>query len=172
MKFTYLVTIAVVTLSGCVTNQVMPIAVSEGDAWSGRYRLTWMEGPAAKDGASDEVFSITRTPDADPDKVVEKRRADLARWTLSPDEVEVGELRRFLPDEYNKEWGWASLYATGGIECLGAESHFFVCRVKPGTTVVFGHEGPNQEKILARTGLFGSVLHAGGFELTKLDSPP
>jgi hypothetical protein len=170
MKLALLITISIVTLSGCVTNQGTPTAITthKSNTWDGHYRLTWMEdSPAAEGGASDEELSITRTPDADPAEVDEKLKTDLARWTLSSDEDDIGELRRFLPTEY-EEWGWTSLYTTGAIECL-VSSHFFVCRVEPGTTVIF--EGSVQEKILARTGLFGVALHAGGFELTKLDSP-
>jgi hypothetical protein len=171
-------------------------AAPEGDAWSGRYRLTWVQGPAADDKTPDMVFSIIRAPDADPTKpnkfdgripipmehasdadpakLAEKLHIDLARWTLSSgekiDPQDVGQLRRLPPENYKGLFGWDSMYAKGAIACLDGGYTFFICRVKPGTTVFFGREGPNQAKLLARTGLFGARLHVGAFELTKLDS--
>jgi len=140
-------------------------APEDDDAWSGRYRLTWTEGPAFDVGEPDTVLVIARTPDADPAQYP----GDLARWTAGPDEginkEKAGELSRLSPDNY-QEPGLAALYAAGGIECLDSGVSF-ICRVKPGTTVVFGGQ-----KILARTGFFGGASQAGFFELTKLESTP
>ncbi|MDR0233415.1 MAG: hypothetical protein LBI31_01175 [Zoogloeaceae bacterium] len=140
------------------------VAAPESDDWDGHYRLTWTEGPAADAQVPGMVFSIARAPDADYDNLaVEERGEGLARWTLSTEEGEVVELRRF---DYKR----FEMKAEGGIECLGHDSIFF-CRVKPGTITIFGSGKSYQEKI-ARTGFFGALLHAGAFELTKLDSTP
>jgi hypothetical protein len=84
----------------------------------------------------------------------------LTRWTLSvAGEKDSVTLKRFRP------LGYGGIKAAGGIECVEGGSVFF-CHVTPGATVEFGRD----EKIVARTGFFGSILHQGGFELTKLDS--
>ncbi|MDR2220812.1 MAG: hypothetical protein LBE24_09605 [Methylobacillus sp.] len=153
-------------------------APTTGDAWEGRYRLTWgKDTGGAKAGASGIVIAIERAPNANPAGMDEESRADLARWTLSIydnknlddkniNKISVDELRRFLSDEY------AGIQAKGGIECLQGGVGYF-CRVKPGTTVdyVF-YKG----KVQARTGFFG-LFDApenmeGDVELTPLDPKP
>ncbi|MDO9405413.1 MAG: hypothetical protein Q7T87_15370 [Polaromonas sp.] len=140
-----------------------PLAAATADGWSGSYRLEWVAGvsqPPAR-------VVLAKAPDADPDRLVEKYQADLARWTIAdagaPGETRL--LRRFIGSEYT-EWGWSGLHASGDIECLDA-SRLFVCRTTPGTTVRFGPDGPSQESLLARSGVFGIALHAGAFELNK-----
>ncbi len=110
---------------------------------------------------------LAKAPDADPGKLVEELQSDLLRWTIADvrTPTETVKLRRFLAAEY-EGFGWAALHAAGRIECLDAR-HLFVCRTTPGTTVKIGRDGPQQESLLASTGVFGIVLHAGAFELKK-----
>ncbi|MDO9439249.1 MAG: hypothetical protein Q7T73_00010 [Beijerinckiaceae bacterium] len=139
-------------------------AAQQDDIWSGLYRLEWLGG-----ARSVEDVRIERAPDADPATLVEKYQDDLTRWAMSQDAAprERTTLRRFLPSEY-KGWGWDDLPKDVRIECLDA-SRMFVCRTAPGTTISFGPDRPNRETLLAKTGVFGVVLHAGAFELKKLD---
>ena len=175
------------------TASLSALAAPAGDVWSGHYRMTWVKGPAANDKTPDEVFWIVRAPDADPTKpsridgrtplpegrapdadpvrLAEKLGLDLMRWVVSfdgkIDQEKSRELRRFSPAEY-EDLGWTSMHAAGRIHCLNGGYNLFLCRVKPGTTVTVGRAGPSQEKLLARTGIFGAALHAGAFELTKI----
>ena len=141
------------------------LAAQDDDRWSGLYRLEWV-GAEGRPGAD---MRIERAPDADPAKLVERFQSDLTRWTMSQADVprERTTLRRFLPTEY-KGWGWDDLAKDVRIECLDA-SRLFVCRTAPGTTIFFGPDRPNRETLVARTGVFGVILHAGAFELKKLD---
>ena len=138
-------------------------AATDGDGWSGLYSLDWVPGVPLPDAR----LVLVKAPDADPAKLVEKLQSDLARWTLADPEApkDTVSLRRFLPEEY-AEWGWAGLKSAGRIECLDS-ARMFICRTTPGTVVKFGPEGPSQEMLLARTGVFGIALHAGAFELKK-----
>jgi hypothetical protein len=133
-----------------------------GDNWSGHYGLQWVSISQAG-----SRLVLAKAPDADPEKLVEKYQSDLARWTLADVQTptQTVSLRRFLAAEY-EGLGWAALHAAGQIECLDA-SRMFVCRTRPGTTVKIGRDGPSQESLLAGTGVFGIVLHAGAFELKK-----
>lgn len=137
-------------------------AAPVGDSWSGHYGLQWPG--VSQQGAR---LVLAKAPDADPGKLVEKYQSDLARWTLADVQTptETVSLRRFLAAEY-EEFGWAALHAGGRMECLDA-SRMFVCMTTPGTTVKIGRDGPRQESLLASTGVFGIVLHAGAFELKK-----
>jgi len=146
---------------------VAPLGASAAqaeEAWSGAYRLEWID--AGKTGAE---MRIAPAPDADPAKLVEKYRADLTRWTISqPVSGQKGAtLRRFLSSQY-EAFGWGDLREAARIECLDA-NRLFVCRTDPGTTISFGPDRPNRETLVARTGVFGVILHAGAFELKKLD---
>ena len=140
------------------------LAAQDGDVWNGLYRLEWVV-----DGRPGIEMRIERARDADPAKLVEKYRSDLARWTISQPAAprEAATLRRFVASEY-EGWGWGDLRKDLRIECLDA-SRMFLCRTAPGTTIFFGPDGPNRETLLAKTGVFGVVLHAGAFELKKLD---
>jgi hypothetical protein len=137
-------------------------AAPAGDNWSGHYGLQWVG--VSQPGSR---VLLATAPDADAGKLVEKYQSDLVRWTLvdvrTP--TETVSLRRFLAAEY-EGFDWAALHAAGRIECLDAR-HLFVCRTTPGTTVKIGRDGPQQESLLASTGVFGIVLHAGAFELKK-----
>lgn len=146
------------TLSVGLAAAVAPVA----DDWSGHYGLKWV---AVSQAGSRLV--LAKAPDADPGALVEKYQSDLARWTLADMQTptQTVSLRRFLAAEY-ADLGWSALHADGGIECLDA-SRMFVCRTVPGTTVKIGRDGPRQESLLASTGVFGIVLHAGAFELKK-----
>lgn len=137
-------------------------AAPVGDNWSGHYGLQWVSVSQAG-----SRLVLAKVPDADPGKLVEKYQSDLVRWTIADvrTPAETVFLRRFLAEEY-EGFGWAALHAAGGIECLDAR-HLFVCKTTPGTTVKIGRDGPQQESLLARTGVFGIVLHAGAFELKK-----
>ncbi|WP_411883113.1 hypothetical protein [Polaromonas sp. YR568] len=137
-------------------------AAPVGDNWSGYYGLQWLS--VSQLGSR---LVLAKAPDADPGKLVEKYQSDLARWTLADVQTpaETVSLRRFLAAEY-EDLGWAALHADGRIECLDA-SRMFVCKTAPGTTVKIGRDGPRQESLLASTGVFGIVLHAGAFELKK-----
>ncbi|WP_431096106.1 hypothetical protein [Polaromonas aquatica] len=137
-------------------------AAPVGDNWSGHYGLEWL-GIAQ---AGSRVV-LAKAPDADPGKLLEEYRSDLVRWTIADVRVpaEAVTLRRFLVAEY-EGLGWTALHAAGGIECLDAR-RMFVCKTAPGTTVKIGRDGPQQESLLASTGVFGIVLHAGAFELKK-----
>jgi hypothetical protein len=137
-------------------------AAPAGDNWSGHYELQWVS--VSQPGSR---VVLATAPDADPGKLVEKYQSDLARWTLADVQTptKTVSLRRFLVAEY-EGFGWTALHAAGGIECLDA-SRMFVCRTAPGTTVKIGRDGPQQESLLASTGVFGIVLHAGAFELKK-----
>jgi len=137
-------------------------AAPAGDNWSGHYGLQWLS--VAQAGSR---VVLAKAPDADPGKLVEQYQSDLVRWTIADmrTPTETVSLRRFLAEEY-EGFGWAALHAAGGIECLDAR-HLFVCRTTPGTTVKIGRDGPQQESLLASTGVFGIVLHAGAFELKK-----
>ena len=137
-------------------------AAPAGDNWSGYYGLQWVSVSQAG-----SRLILAKAPDADPGKLVERYQLDLARWTIADvrTPTETVSLRRFLAEEY-EGFGWAALHAAGGIECLDAR-HLFVCRTTPGTTVKIGRDGPQQESLLASTGVFGIVLHAGAFELKK-----
>ncbi|QNK66742.1 hypothetical protein [Variovorax sp. PAMC26660] len=139
------------------------------DAWSGAYRLEWIKGErTARAMPAPSDVTIQRAPDADADKVPAEGESNLPRWTVTEtgSTKEGATVRRFRPREY-EDWGWADLHAAGRIECLDA-SHMFMCRTAPGTTITFGPEGPNRETLLAQTGVFGVVLHAGAFQLKKL----
>ncbi|MGJ7488183.1 hypothetical protein ACSFA2_23165 [Variovorax sp. LT2P21] len=146
-------------------------AAAAGDPWSGVYRLEWVKGSVAaeRSGATPEQVVVAKVADADPAKVLERYRSDLSRWTLSEAKrsEESPPLRRFVARDY-EGLGWNALHASGSIECLDG-GHLFVCRTRPGATVAFGPEGPNRETLIAQTGVFGIVLHAGAFELKKLD---
>ena len=135
-------------------------AAPAGDSWSGHYGLQWLS--VAQAGSR---VVLAKAPDADPGKLVEELQSDLVRWTIADvrTPTETVKLRRFLAAEY-EGFGWAALHAAGRIECLDAR-HLFVCRTTPGTTVKIGRDGPQQESLLASTGVFGIVLHAGAFEL-------
>ena len=137
-------------------------AAPAGDGWSGQYGLQWVSVSQAG-----SRLVLAKAPDADPGKLVEKYQSDLARWTLADvrTPTQTVSLRRFLAAEY-EDLGWAALHAEGRIECLDA-SRMFVCMTTPGTTVKIGRDGPRQESLLASTGVFGIVLHAGAFELKK-----
>ncbi|MEO8387237.1 MAG: hypothetical protein ABI893_02165 [Polaromonas sp.] len=132
------------------------------DNWSGHYGLQWLG--ASQPGSR---VVLVKAPDADPGKLMEKYQSDLARWTIAyvQTPTQTVSLRRFLETEY-EGFGWVALHAAGQIECLDA-SHIFVCRTTPGTTVKLGPDGPTQESLLASTGVFGILLHAGAFELNK-----
>ena len=146
-------------------------AAPAGDPWSGVYRLAWVKGSVAAESSSaaSETLVVAKAADADPAKLVERYRADLSRWTLREAAgVEQGPpLRRFVERDY-EGLGWNALHTAGGIECLDG-GHLFVCRTQPGAAVSFGAEGPGRETLVAQTGVFGIVLHAGAFELKKLD---
>ena len=145
-------------------------AAPQQDPWSGAYRLEWLKGTrAAEKGAEGSDVILARAPDADPEKLAEKYRPDPARWTMAQTDNarERTTLRRFLATEY-KGMGWAGLHGDGRIECLDA-GHMFVCRTTPGATITVGPEGPNRETLSAQTGVFGVVLHAGAFQLKKLE---
>lgn len=146
------------TLSVGLAAAAAPVA----DNWSGQYGLQWVSVSQAG-----SRLVLAKAPDADPEKLVEKYQSDLARWTLADvrSPTQTVSLRRFLAAEYTG-FGWAGLHAAGQIECLDA-SHLFVCMTTPGTTVKIGRDGPRQESLLASTGVFGIVLHAGAFELKK-----
>jgi hypothetical protein len=133
------------------------------DLWSGRYALSWVAAPSRPANA----LEISRAPDANPADLVESYRQDLARWALTDPREPAGKarLKRFIDDEY-REWGWSQMHAAGAIQCLHA-SRLFICRTAPGTTVKFGPTGPQQEELVASTGLFGIALHSGAFELKK-----
>jgi hypothetical protein len=137
-------------------------AAPVGGDWSGHYGLQWVGVSQAG-----SRLVLAKAPDADPGTLVEKYQSDLARWTLADVQTpaKTVSLRRFLAVEY-EEFGWAALHADGRIECLDA-SRMFVCMTTPGTTVKIGRDGPRQESLLASTGVFGIVLHAGAFELKK-----
>ena len=141
------------------------------EPWSGVYRLEWVKGSAAveRSGAASQTLVVAKAADADPANLVERYRADLSRWTLREAAgVEQGPpLRRFVERDY-EGLGWNALHTAGGIECLDG-GHLFVCRTQPGAAVSFGAEGPGRETLVAQTGVFGIVLHAGAFELKKLD---
>ena len=146
-------------------------AAPAGDPWSGVYRVEWVKGSVAAErpGEAPETLVFARAVDADPAKTVERYRADLTRWTVR--DAAGGEegrpLRRFVERDY-EGLGWNALHVAGSIDCLDG-GHLFVCRTQPGTTVAFGPEGSKRETLLAQTGVFGIVLHAGAFELKKLD---
>jgi hypothetical protein len=146
-------------------------AVPSSDAWSGVYRLEWVKGSAAveRSGAAAQTLVVAKAADADPANLVERYRADLSRWTLreATGSEQGRSLRRFVERDYEGV-GWSALHAAGSIECLDG-GHLFVCRTQPGTTVALGPEGPKRETLIAQTGVFGIVLHAGAFELKKLD---
>jgi hypothetical protein len=137
-------------------------AAPVGDDWSGHYGLQWVGVSQAG-----SRLVLAKAPDADPGMLVEKYQLDLDRWTLADVQTpgKTVSLRRFIAAEYGG-FGWAALHAAGQIECLDA-SRMFVCRAAPGTTVKIGGDGPLQESLLASTGVFGIVLHAGAFELKK-----
>ena len=141
------------------------LATQQDDVWSGLYRLEWVGGQE-RQGAD---VRIEQAPNADPTELVEKYRSDLTRWTMLQVDAprERTTLRRFLPAEY-EGWGWDDLPKDMRIECLDA-SRMFVCKTAPGTTISFGPDRPNRETLVAKTGIFGVVLHAGAFELKKLD---
>ncbi|MCL2523839.1 MAG: hypothetical protein FWF20_01685 [Betaproteobacteria bacterium] len=131
------------------------------DAWVGRYELRLM----AADGIVEEddphiVIRIERLPDADPAKSRDSDGPDLARWVavIEPDGGRE-ELRRFRSEDYE---GFS--LPADGIKCLKSD-FIIICKVAPGATVILDHD----EKLVARTGLFGAILHVGVIELTKLD---
>lgn len=148
-------------------------AAAGGDPWSGVYRLEWMKGSVAaaerSTAAPPEQVVVAKAADADLAKVAERDGVDPARWTLG--EASGADrsppLRRFVARDY-QGLGWNALHAAGAIECLDG-GHLFLCRTQPGTAVAFGPEGPQRDTLIARTGVFGIVLHAGAFELKKLD---
>ncbi|WP_219216622.1 hypothetical protein [Variovorax boronicumulans] len=163
--------LAVVML--CAIGASASAGAAERDAWSGLYRHEWVADTQAareRPGAGPSQLTIARAPDADPARLAERYQADLARWTLA-DGSGGGEksepLRRFLPRDYG-EWGWTALHEAGRMECLDG-GHLFICKTAPDTTVAFGPEGPRQETLRVKTGVFGIALHAGAFELKKLD---
>lgn len=156
----------------CAGLQGLPAAAAptleDGD-WSGNYRLDWIDGsPAAEDGATSALVSIHRAPSVDTPQTSAQA---LGYWVLGPTaEPDDGlDLRQFLPKEY-LELGLGNMYAQGSIACLDG-GPLFICRVPPQTEVVFGDDA-NRETLYSRTGVFGVRFHAGGFELTKLDSKP
>jgi hypothetical protein len=138
------------------------------DPWSGRYSVTWIEGSPAAKGAGETQAVLTRAADADPANVSEG--PDLSRWRLggTGGRDDTSLLRRFDLREYD-DLGWGPRHAAGGIECLSG-SGLFICRAEPGTSVTFGAQGGEKGEVLStRTGMFGIVLHAGAFELKRLD---
>ncbi|MDM0119841.1 hypothetical protein [Variovorax arabinosiphilus] len=146
-------------------------AAPTSDPWSGVYRLEWVKGGATaeRSGAASQTLVVAKAADADPAKLVERDWAELSRWTLrEATGSEQGRLlRRFVERDY-EGLGWSALHAAGSIECLDG-GHLFFCLTQPGTTVALGPEGPKRETLIAQTGVFGIVLHAGAFELKKLD---
>jgi hypothetical protein len=162
MRFFAAVCVGFLTLCMVTKGWAASDSLSNYDEWSGRYHVEWLKG-----GHGGGTLVISRALDAKVVDLVEKYQSDLARWVLTtPSEPSslVG-LRRFTAGEF-KEFGWSDLHAAGQIRCLDA-GRLFVCQTEPGLTVSFGPEGPQQERLLARTGLFGIALHAGAFELKK-----
>ncbi|MCU4119194.1 hypothetical protein [Variovorax sp. N23] len=167
--------LAVVML--CALGASASAEAAERDAWSGLYRHEWVANTQAAQAIAATLerpepsqLTITRAPDADPAKLMKRYQSDLARWTLaqaSGGGEKSRPLRRFLPREY-AGWGWTALHEAGRMECLDG-GHLFLCKTTPDTTVAFGPEGPGQETLRVKTGVFGIVLHAGAFELKKLD---
>jgi len=157
----------------CLGPVVAGAAAPGDDGWSGTYGMTWVPGAAAAAGVEQPPSKvvIAKAPDADPARRAGQDGVDRMRWTLAESGSKAGdgaELRRFREREY-AEWGWADIHRTGGMDCLDG-GRMFVCRTSPDTTVAFGPEGPRRETLFARTGVFGIALHAGAFELKKLDN--
>jgi hypothetical protein len=152
----------VAALACTLSAGLVAAAAPAGDNWSGHYGLHWLGVSQA--GAR---IVLAKAADADPGKLVEGFQSGLDRWTIADvrTPTETVELRRFLAVEYAR-LGWAALHTAGRIECLDA-GHLFVCQTTPGATVKIGRDGPQQESLLASTGVFGIVLHAGAFELKK-----
>ncbi|TDK28643.1 hypothetical protein E2F46_01890 [Luteimonas aestuarii] len=125
--------------------------------------MTWIGGPAAKAGVSGMELIIAKAPDADPATLTEAElERGVARWTLSlAGEQNPITLKRFRPRDYS------GINVVGDIECVEGGSVFF-CHVAPSAMIDFG----NDEKMVSRTGFWGSALHQGGFELTRLDPTP
>jgi len=138
------------------------------DLWSGSYVLT-----SKNDGqkADADTLIITKTADADPDKIPAKYKSDLVRWTLTSakgGDKEQQIVNRFLFDIKNKEdayaeFGWTDLHKNGKMNCIDG-GHFFICQTQPNTEVKFNKE----EKIFTKTGIFGIWLHYGLVELEKI----
>jgi tetratricopeptide (TPR) repeat protein len=144
------------------------LSLSEADFWSGTYRMQ----PGSQANARPipvSVFKISKLADLSSSAVAARYESDLARWqltTVASDSEQVG-LRRFVLnddfDEY-KQFGWTSLYLQNKMECMDG-GRFFFCKTKPLSTVVFS----NTESYVSKTGYFGILLHAGVFDLVKID---
>lgn len=139
-----------------------------GDLWSGSYVVT---SKNEDQHADTDTLIITKTADADPDKIPAQYKSDLERWTLTSakgGDKEKQIVNRFLFDIKNKkdayaEFGWTDLHKSGKMNCIDG-GHFFICQTEPNTEVRFNKE----ENFFTKTGIFGIWLHYGLVELEKI----
>jgi hypothetical protein len=140
-------------------------AEDEIDVWSGIYRLKAINPES--EGGSMKIL-IVKSPDADPDKVADKSKSNLARWEFATGRAKQGSepiiARRFFADEY-QQFNWFDLHKSNQMDCLDA-GRIFICKTTPNTKVNLDKEG--KKTIFAESGMFGVALLEGSFELFKV----
>jgi tetratricopeptide (TPR) repeat protein len=146
------------------------LAKPEVDTWSGRYRME----SGSKDNREPiptTVFEITKIADLGEKDVAGRYESDLARWQMRVEEDGAKQskpIRRFiLSDDFNEYegFGWTQLYLQNKIECMDA-GNFFFCKAEPNSNIKFN----KNESYTTKSGIFGILLHAGVFEMVKVDS--
>ncbi|MEG0974767.1 MAG: hypothetical protein RSF42_08705 [Comamonas sp.] len=141
----------------------------EAQSWSGNYRFQWMKDtqaarrgmPAPKQVQIRPLTVVKDVPGA-------KTDYDGPQWAISF----VGEPGKPLPlaPFGTRDYEGMNLVkqrAAGEIHCLQSGAFLFLCRTAPGAIIQLGSDV--QDQLTTKTGLFGVVLHQGGFELTPLD---
>ena len=141
---------------------------SKPDIWSGTYVMRSYNSNAT----AGDTLIIEKTADASADKIPDKYKSDLTRWTVTSKKNTTADqiVRRFLFDaEENenqyKEFGWTDLYKSGKIECIDG-GLFFICQTTPNTVVKFNKE----ESYSTKTGMLAVWLHHGLFELERIET--
>lgn len=150
-----------------VYQSAMKTFAQKEDIWSDYYKLS------SSKSTTIDTLKITKTKDANKNKVASKYETDLERWHISSKNDNHDnkiEARRFLYDKQTEEneyeqFGWTDLYENEEMKCLDA-GHIFICKTTPNSEVII-----DNESFFTKTGIFGIRIHYGLFMLERIENP-
>ncbi len=160
----YLIFLLLLTNCYVITSQNK----KSNDTWSGTYRLELLGKKTEKKTPKQyvQIQKITLEQDEESSKFLSL--PDQWMMKILSEKKDKKVLRAFSfteeDDEY-EQFGWTELHKKGEMECLDG-GRFFICKTKPKTTVT-----TNGESFFSKSGIFGVLLHYGGFELYKESFP-
>ncbi len=139
------------------------------DLWSGTYRLELLDKQLEKK-TSEQYIKIQ--------KIILEQNENSSSNLSIPDQWLIktiskkgngGKVLRSFSftkekDEY-EQFGWTELHKKGKMKCLDG-GRLFICKTTPKTTVT-----TNGESFFSNSGIFGVLLHHGGFELYRETLP-